>query len=124
MRVLSRVAGVLRREDGGVEQGGWGIEQGGRMGVFSREDEGVWMLSSEEGVWGVEQGRLENVVLWLKYVILFLQITLTGGKAPMQVDGEPWEQNAAEFTVTLNNRVTMLANHSWHEAQSWHHSTL
>ncbi len=38
----------------------------------------------------------------------FVQITLTSGKAPMQVDGEPWEQMPAEISISQHNQATML----------------
>ena len=40
-----------------------------------------------------------------------LQISLSKGNAPMQVDGEPWEQTPAVISLSLYNQATMLANH-------------
>ena len=40
-------------------------------------------------------------------------MTLHGGKAPMQVDGEPWEQPPAIITLRAHNQATMLANIDW-----------
>ncbi|CAH1795394.1 unnamed protein product [Owenia fusiformis] len=37
-----------------------------------------------------------------------VEITLSGGNAPMQVDGEPWEQHPADITITSNGQATML----------------
>ena len=45
---------------------------------------------------------------WLPRFELY-QLTLTGGNAPMQVDGEPWEQHAGTITVEHHNQVTMLS---------------
>ncbi|KAL3876679.1 hypothetical protein ACJMK2_034483 [Sinanodonta woodiana] len=37
-----------------------------------------------------------------------VKIILFGGNAPMQVDGEPWEQHPAEITITHCGKATML----------------
>ena len=42
-------------------------------------------------------------------VNLLFQITLKSN-APMQVDGEPWEQHAATMHIKHHNQATMLAN--------------
>ncbi|XP_013387424.1 diacylglycerol kinase epsilon [Lingula anatina] len=39
-----------------------------------------------------------------------VKIILFGGKAPMQVDGEPWEQRPAEITIVYHNHARMLAS--------------
>jgi len=39
-----------------------------------------------------------------------VKITLCKGKAPMQVDGEPWEQHPGEIFIDFHNRITMLSN--------------
>ncbi|XP_064627628.1 diacylglycerol kinase epsilon-like [Lineus longissimus] len=38
-----------------------------------------------------------------------VKITLTKGKAPMQVDGEPWNQSAGEIMITRTGQANMLA---------------
>ena len=53
--------------------------------------------------------------VWLNDIIMniafCLQISLSKGNAPMQVDGEPWEQTPAVISLSLYNQATMLANH-------------
>ncbi|KAH3863132.1 diacylglycerol kinase epsilon-like [Dreissena polymorpha] len=38
-----------------------------------------------------------------------VKITLSDGNAPMQCDGEPWEQHPAEINIAYHKRATMLA---------------
>lgn len=32
-----------------------------------------------------------------------------GGNAPMQVDGEPWEQHPGEITITFRDQAVLAA---------------
>jgi len=59
-------------------------------------------------------GRGWNFFWKLLYVLwnfAVMQITLMSN-APMQVDGEPWEQHAATMTITHYNQASMLASPS------------
>ena len=49
------------------------------------------------------------IALRYQCCLTLFKITLTGGNAPMQVDGEPWEQHPAEITITHHNVVSMMA---------------
>ena len=41
-------------------------------------------------------------------IYLSLQITLKDGNAPMQVDGEPWQQHPAEIIIQHHRKATVL----------------
>jgi len=69
----------------------------------------VFALYSSFHIAQLQVGLAEPLRLGQAKVV---KLTLTSGKAPMQVDGEPWEQGACEIFVNQHNRVTMLANSS------------
>lgn len=89
-----------------------------------------WGMAEEENSQFTPQryddGRLEVMALYSSFHIAQLQvglaaplrlgqaktvkISLRGGKVPMQVDGEPWEQSdPADITVTFQSKANMLA---------------
>ena len=41
--------------------------------------------------------------------VLVLQITVSGTAVPMQVDGEPWEQQPGTIAVSHSHTATLLA---------------
>lgn len=74
-------------------------------------------------VQSISDGKLEVVAVYSSFHIAQMQVGLSGphrlgqasevrvvlaGKVPVQVDGEPWEQTSAEFTVRYCNQATVL----------------
>ncbi|KAL4240231.1 hypothetical protein ACF0H5_001025 [Mactra antiquata] len=73
----------------------------------------------------IDDGMLEVMALYSSFHIAQLQvgmaspitlgqarnvkITLSGGNAPMQCDGEPWEQHPAEINIRYHRKATLLA---------------
>lgn len=75
----------------------------------SRYDDGlveVIALYSSFHIAQLQVGLAEPLRLGQAQVV---KITLHGGNAPMQVDGEPWEQHPSVITISKHNQAIMLA---------------
>ncbi|ESP03918.1 hypothetical protein LOTGIDRAFT_110026 [Lottia gigantea] len=87
-----------------------------------------WQLSGDEGNFKparYDDKMLEVMALYSSFHIAqlqvglaspirlgqaqFVKIRLFGGNAPMQVDGEPWEQHPAEIIITHQTQASILA---------------
>ncbi|KAA0188258.1 hypothetical protein HAZT_HAZT007986 [Hyalella azteca] len=87
----------------------WGMGAGGRTAPTQRMDDGlleVMAISSSFHICQLQIGLSEPTRLGQ---CRSLQVTVAGSAVPMQVDGEPWEQQPGTITVTHSHSATLLS---------------